>query len=731
MADINTICQFYFYWVSMRIELQILKKPLITLLIAAAAGGAICFLANFTFFEPLFDQFEFVMRDIRSQYRALSLERGFEGAVILDIDNRSIYKLGKMRGWPREYFARTIDYLKEGGAEAVVFDIIFDRGLSTSDDSILTASVRNASNVFSSISFAEADSENFFYAMNAEPKGFDCENYYYLRSLRSAGVFRKKPIIENDFFNFINESAGTGFVNSNTDRDGVIRAADLLLNFNGHLYPSLSMSVLMKALEIAKNGITLDESGDLRITAEDGSAYSIPLDDKGRFLVDYLGTFKTIRYISFYDVLEKRVPAQFFADKIVFVGTSATGMSDLKSVPVQQNFPGVEIHANILANLLERSYIYDIDQRKALLIVFLMCLLAAFASLYLKTWQSIIVLIVVGLGYLLGSMQYFAVKGVFTEIIHPEASLFLSYLGAMIYKYIAEEKDKRFIKSAFGHFVDKEVVKEILDDRSKLKLGGERRELSFLFNDIRNFTTISEQMKPEILATFLNVHLTEMTNIVFRQGGLLDKYIGDAVVALFGAPIPKEDHAMRASRAALEMIRAVKIIRVRFKDTPMEDLRIGVGVNSGEAAVGNMGSDFRFEYTAIGDAMNLGARLEGLTKYYGVPIILAETTVQELDDTFIVRQLDLVKVKGKLEAVGIYQLIDPDDDFPPEAIDLYLTGLKAYIEMKWDEAESLFNRVLAMQNGDEPALLMLKRIEYLRTNPPSSDWNGAYEFDKK
>ena len=707
------------------------QKLILTVIIAFASSILIIIIAKYSFLSPLFSQFEFALRDMRSEYRAITLDRSFTDAVIVDIDNRSIGKLGKMSGWPREYFGDVIDFVNEGQAGAVLFDIIFDRGLYPAGDSIFAQSIENAGNIFFSLSFTETDSENFLYAMPEEPPEFMSEPFYYTLREKAEHKFWTKPRLGNDFFDFINRAAGVGFANSSPDRDGVIRSAELLLDFNGHFYPALTMSVLMKILDVQPDGITLGDDNDLVLITGSGESIGIPLADDGRFLIDYYGTFQTIRYISFYDVLERRVPAEFFTGKMVYIGASAPGLSDLKSVPVQRKFPGVEIHANILANIVDGSYIYDMDETLSFFAVLILCLIASFTGMYLKTWQSLLVLVFVSAGYVLTSFQYFANHGVFTEIVTTESGQFLSYLGIIIYKYLSEERDKRFIKDAFSHFVDTDVIREIIENPAKLKLGGERRELTILFSDIRDFTTISEKMAPENLSKFLNVYLTEMTNIVFQHGGLLDKYIGDAVVSLFGVPVFRKDHAVRGAKAAIDMIQAVEKIKVKFKNTPMEDLSIGVGVNSGICSVGNMGSDFRFEYTAIGDEMNLGSRLEGLNKFYGTKIIIASATAKELDQSYKKRELDFVQVKGKSEPVGIWELMPPDTVFPEEAIVYYQRGLISYVAQDWNSSAEMFEKVAQIVPSDKPAQIMLKRIIYLRDNPPEKDWAGVWIFDAK
>ena len=712
------------------IKFDLLKKPVINLIFPGIIGLFILGISNTGLLEPVFDDFEHAFKDLRSIYRAEALERTFDPVVIVDVDSRSLYKLGKMRGWPREYFAEMVEYVSEGGAEAVVFDIIFDRGIEAQGDSIFAKVVANSGNVFFALSFTEADSENFLYKMEKEPEGFDFERFYYSAAV-SPGKIWSKPRIDNDFFDLINPSAGTGFVNSVPDRDGVIRSAELLLDFNGHYYPSLAFSVLMKLMGIEKDGVTIDGEGSLFLKSDNGEEFTIPLNSAGRLGIDYLGSFQTFRYISFYDVLKERVPADYFAGKVVFVGSSAPGMADLKSVPVQRKYPGVEIHATILADILNGWFISNLGAGYNLIVFFTICIAAFLIGLKMKTWQSIPLSFLVSMAYLIAGFQIFAVKGIFIEMIRPGAGYFFSFLSAIMYKYIVVERDRRFISSAFSHFVDKEVIKEITANPSKLKLGGERREITVVFSDIRDFTSISELMKPEKLAEFLNVHLTAMTDIVFKYGGLLDKYIGDAVVAIFGAPVQRENHAEMAAEAAIEMIRKVAEIRSHFTGTPMENLTIGIGINTGTVSVGNMGSDYRFEYTAIGDEMNLGSRLEGLNKVYGTKVIISQNTARQLSAGFRLRELDFVQVKGKREPVGIYELIDPAIALKEDFIGAYQRGLTAYCAGQWEDAETGFREVLACEPADNPSRIMLDRIKVLKENPPGDDWIGVWKYESK
>lgn len=319
------------------------------------------------------------------------------------------------------------------------------------------------------------------------------------------------------------------------------------------------------------------------------------------------------------------------------------------------------------------------------------------------------------------------------NLIYPVLTMMTIYLGITVYRYVTEEREKKKIRGAFQYYLTASVINEILKDPSKLKLGGDKKQLSVMFSDIRGFTGISEKLTPEELVRLLNEYLTAMTDVVFKYDGLLDKYIGDAIMAVFGAPLDQPDHALRACRTALEMMSELKRLREKWAAEGRPDVNIGVGVNTGDMVVGNMGSEMRFDYTVIGDSVNLASRLEGTNKEYGTNIIISEFTYESIRNELFCRELDAVRVKGKKLPVRIYELLGEKKDAAEwqECVGRFETGLAKYREGLWDEAIAAFRSVLEVRPADYPARLYIERCETLKENPPEGEWDGVFTMTKK
>jgi adenylate cyclase len=311
--------------------------------------------------------------------------------------------------------------------------------------------------------------------------------------------------------------------------------------------------------------------------------------------------------------------------------------------------------------------------------------------------------------------------------------MIMIYLGITVYRYITEEREKKKIRGAFQYYLTASVINEMLKDPSKLKLGGDKKDLTVLFSDIRGFTSISEKLTPEALVHLLNEYLTAMTNLVFKYDGLLDKYMGDAIMAVFGAPLDQPDHAVRACRTALSMMEELKTLQKKWADEGRPFLDIGIGINSGDMVVGNMGSDMRFDYTVMGDSVNLGSRLEGINKEYGTNIVISEYTYAAVKDVLFCRELDAVRVKGKKLPVKIYELLGEKKDSAnwEKYVSLFEEGLSKYKQGLWDEAIAAFRKVLELRPDDASAKLYIDRCEELKKNPPEGPWDGVFTMTRK
>jgi adenylate cyclase len=422
-------------------------------------------------------------------------------------------------------------------------------------------------------------------------------------------------------------------------------------------------------------------------------------------------------------------------DKIVLFGATSIGIYDIRPTPFESTYPGVEIHANVLENIIREDYLTRPNMLKALEVIAMLLAGVVFGILLskVKLQYSVVAVALFIAGYLWFDFYVLFMKGFITRSILLVAELLCLVIGISVFRYFGEEREKGKIRKVFQTYITKSVVEEVLKDPSKLKLGGQKKMLTVFFSDIRSFTTISEKLKPEQLVHQLNEYLTPMTNIIFKHEGTLDKYMGDAIMAIFGAPLDQPDHARRCCEAALDMMDELRALRSKWKSQGLPELNIGIGVNTGEMVVGNMGSDVKFEYTVIGDNVNLGSRLEGTNKEYGTNIIISETTNSLVSGALYTRELDELMVKGKKEPVRIFELRGrgKPEETEKRFIDAFSEGLDLYRRQRWDEAAAVFRRTLEMVPGDPPSARYLERIEYLKANPPGPDWKGVWVMKTK
>ncbi|HID39160.1 MAG TPA: adenylate/guanylate cyclase domain-containing protein [Calditrichaeota bacterium] len=693
-------------------------------------------LSNY-FISDIMYTYEAKTYDWRIMKKMADVSSTIEDIVIVDIDARSNQKLGKFSQWPRSYHTQIVKFFKDAGALSVGLDIIYDRETwRPQQDVEFVREVGMAGNVYNALYFAMADSDNFLYEMDSEPAGFQAERFYYLLPPEEMKRFRHEQRFENEFIELLNASRGVGHVNFNADIDGVVRRIHLFTEFNNHLYPSLAFKMFMDV--VGGDSVAISGQDKMDIYSQGQLLAKIPIDEHGNMLINYEGPFKTFRYISFYDVLhakERNLPPEFFKNKIILVGTSLPGLFDLRNVPFMQAFPGVEIHANILYTLLKQNFIHTINPFLTFLVMAVFGILFGIIFIYTRPLVSSILVFLAMAGYVIVAAVLFMNNNLWVEIVDPVLTTFFVFAIVYVYRYMTEEKKKRFIRSTFSHFVTKSVVDELLANPEKIKLGGEKKVCSVLFSDVAGFTTISEQLPPEQLVHLLNEYLTEMTNIVFNYHGMLDKYEGDAIMAVFGAPIEHGNHAYNACAAALNMQKQLAKMRGFWRKQGRPELKARIGINSGPMVVGNMGSETRFDYTVMGDAVNLGARLEPANKVYGTDIMIGEGTVQIAGERIIVRLLDLLRVKGKTEPVKVYELLGIADQPPADDVlkanDLFAKGFAFYLKQDWDTAMNYFKQALEVRRNDNPSLRYIKRCETFKRNPPGDNWDGVYTMTTK
>ncbi|MBW1805873.1 MAG: adenylate/guanylate cyclase domain-containing protein [Deltaproteobacteria bacterium] len=528
-------------------------------------------------------------------------------------------------------------------------------------------------------------------------------------------------------------SESSGYFNMFPDQDGVVRWIPLILKCGEEIYSPLAVQTAWNYLDNPQMIVKVTSYGIEGVQMGDRF---IPTDENGQVLINYLGPGKTFPHYSISDILHGNLPKGTFEDTIVMLGATAIGVYDMRNTPFSPVFPGLEIHATVIDNILSDDFLYKPKWAKIydILAILALGLLTGLILPRLSAVKAILFTLFLFILHIFISRWFFSQFGLWINLLYPLLTIGLIYTSLTLYHYITEERERKKIRGAFSYYVSSSVVNEMLKDPEKLKLGGAKKDISVLFSDIRSFTTISEGLTPEELVHLLNEYLTVMTDIVFKHGGTLDKYMGDAIMALYGAPLEIPDHPARACRSALEMMEGLKMLNEDWISQGKTPLDIGIGINTGMMMAGNMGSDQRFDYTVMGDHVNLGSRLEGANKSYKTNILISEFTYERVKDEFVCMELDCVRVKGKTLPVNIYQLIGERDYVSQEqieAISHFHKGLQLYKKQSWDNAISTFEMVSAMNKDIYAAELYIERANDLRSNPPPTDWDGVCTMKTK
>lgn len=699
--------------------------------------------------------------------------------AIVAIDQRSQDELGRWP-FPRDNFAMLVNVLKSAGAKVITFDATFPQAEQNATLE-LTGKLRKEypQLVLKDAAFAarvkawEADADNdlkfadalshydnailgyFLFFTSDEVLQAKAQDPKKLADFENFLSFQAYPqVIHPEFgkdFNceyceakglepnlpaFAQYAKNFGFFNVVADADGVIRREPVVVRFQNNYYPSLDVAAVLAYTNrpLDQVAVVFNPNGLERI---DFGPFAIPTDPGGYVQIDFHGPQQTYPRYPMTDVLHGRIKKEDLRDKIVLVGPTATGIGDNRSTPFEagETFPGVEVHANFIDNLLTGEFIRR-DLRENLIDIAFILIFSLAAGLLLSVVPakraSPMVVILLGL-FLWLAYHLFASRRIWIAVFLPTATLSINYAGIVSYRFFFEERAKRKVRGAFGQYVAPGVVKLLLDQPELLRLGGEEKTLTAMFSDIRGFTALSEGLSPSALVDCLNEYFTEMTQVIFRNWGTLDKYIGDAIMAFWGSPYPQVDHAERACRAALEMIEALKNLQERWRAQGRAEINIGVGINTGAMVVGNMGSKNRFNFTIMGDEVNLASRLEGTNKEFGTRLIISENTYQAASHIVVARELDLIRVKGKMKPVRIYELLahaHQHDQFR-DLVDRFHKGLECYRGGVWDSATEIFEGLVHDYPGDKPSQVFLDRCRHLLGQPPEGVWDGVYVMTHK
>ena len=683
--------------------------------------------------------------------------------VIVDIDEKSLQEQGHWP-WPRNKIARLVDLLFDRyKIDVLGFDVLFAERDESSGLKSLEALGR--SELSSNAAFNQslnrlkpALNYDQIFADSLKDRRVVLGYYFLNEKSQSDGVGAlPSPVLAAGSFDPANVGAkrATGFTGNLpelqanaagggyfsfplVDGDGKFRRMALLQMYKGSLYEALGLAVARLNLREPKIDFSYGmgrKSAEALEALKLGKRQRIAVDSDVATLIPFRGRKRSFSYISASDVLNDKVSPEILRDTIVLVGSTAPGLMDLRSTPVQEVYPGVEIHANLVAGIIDENIKERMDETwdfEFPLLSIVGLLFALGLPVLRPLWATVgsAALMISVVGFNLTMWQFFNLDLPLASVVLMTGVL----VGFnMVYGYFIESHGKRLLTGLFGQYVPPELVDEMAKDPGAYSLEGESRELTVLFSDVRGFTTISEGLDPTQLTQLMNEYLTPMTHVIHQHRGTIDKYMGDAIMAFWGAPLHDPQHARHALLAGMEMLAKLEALQDHFKAKGWPPIKAGVGLNTGEMTVGNMGSEFRLAYTVMGDAVNLGSRLEGLTKEYGVQIMVSEFTRAAVPD-FVYRELDRVRVKGKDKSVGIFEPVCAQGEEPAgllEELALYEVALRLYREQEWLQAEEEFAQLRALCPERYLYEVYAKRITYLRESPPGPDWDGSFTFTTK
>ena len=707
---------------------------------------------------PTMQRVENILYDLR--LRATMPNTMDDRIVILDIDEKSLAQEGHWP-WRRDKLAYLMDMLFDYyGAKVVGFDVVFSEADTSGGmdalDKLAQTALQKDSKFLSAIEKVRPEllyDDKFAKSLQNRPVVLGYFLSHHQEETNELGLL-PPPLAsaeKRDFAallfqarSYIGNLAqlqsatplGGYLNNSNVDEDGVYRRLPMVTEYKDQLYSTLSLSILRHVMGLPPvEFMTSEDYGDSRLEAISLAGLTIPVDDGGNLLVPFRGRQGSFPYISVTDVLSGVADISQLKDKIVIVGTSAAGLLDLRSTPVQNIYAGVEVHANILSGLLDQTVksrpTYILAAESLELVVLLILSMLIFPRL--GVMASAVVFIIFASMVVAANFYVWTMKNFDTHLATPLLLFSLLYGVQIFFGFFFESRRKKQLGNIFGQYIPSELVEEMSKTDEDFTLKGENREMTVFFSDVRGFTTISEGLEPQELCDLINEILTPVTHAIHYHKGTIDKYIGDAIMAFWGAPLHMEQHATAAVRAGLAVIQTLPIINERFKLKNWPEIDLGIGINTGPMVVGNMGSQFRIAYTVMGDTVNLGSRLEGLTKQYGVKMIVSESTKAAAPE-FAYRELDRVRVKGKNKPIKIYEPIAELADISPEQqtiLDSVHQALADYRQQLWDKSEAVFNQLHDLKPNDKLYKIYLERIEHYRETPPEENWDGAFTHTSK
>jgi adenylate cyclase len=709
-------------------------------------GLSVFFVALSLYNPALFHELRLKFFDILM--RQMPAQLGETPVVIVDIDSASLAELGQWP-WSRHHLATLLENLTAAGPAVIGFDMLFAEPDRSAPQRLKTgtplpAAVQDylASLPDPDLHLAETLAASpvpvilghiFTQTPNPlSPTLPERSRFILFNNPEPAHFLHRFKAVEANLALFEQAAQGSGFFNIVQDQDAILRHLLLIAQVDQHIYPSLVLAMVQAAVKVPSIRI---DTGDNGIRSLGLGPYTIPVTRKGELIVNLSGPARTLPYLSAAQVIAAQFDPLSLQGAYVLIGTSAPGLFDLQAVPTDQHFPGVEFHGHALNTILTGSFLHRPEWIPALeaFIVLLLCLILLVFLPKMQAVQGVLLAMALVAAILLFSWFQFRWNHLLVDVVYPTVTVSCLFTALTFINYFTKEKETRQLRFLFSQYLAPAVVEELVQQHDHVVLNGEERELSILFSDIRNFTCMAEKMPPTALCSFLNEYLTPMTQAIMERRGTVDKFIGDAIMAFWNAPLTTPDHLAQACNCALDMLHELARLNFFWQQRGLPTIRIGLGIHCGVVRVGNMGSQQRFEYTVIGDAVNLASRLEGLTKLYGTDILVSKAVYELLaGQNFFFRPVDRVRVLGRKEEVSVYQLLGKKGSytFDIKENQQYTLALGLYDQGNFSSAGLVFRQLTELYPKDRLYALYLERCGHWAEHPPAQ-WDGITELQNK